>query len=207
MCLCAKIKNEKTMEQPNNKTSIRQLVDDLKGVLPVGYLVAIAIGMLFNYFKFSHFNINIFQYASVFDFLISPFEDFNILIFMMLSISIPLLALWTDRIWKKYYPASYKKASFGISDKKWYKQAEKPFYGFLIILYIFIASQEYGKHTQEAVYRQSDITIRLHNNERISGKQIGKVGNILFLLTNDSVKVFPIDGMLKEISWPHVTND
>lgn len=195
------------MEQPNNKTSIRQLVDDLKGILPIGYLVAIAIGMLFNYYKFSYFNINIFQYASVFDFLISPFEDFNILIFMLLSTSIPLLALWTDRVWKKHHPVSYKKASFGISDKSWYKQAEKILYTLLIILYIIIASQAYGHYTQKAVSRQPDITIRLHGNERISGKQIGKVGNILFLLSNDSVKVFPIDGMLKEISWPHVTND
>ena len=58
-------------------------------------------------------------------------------------------ALWTDRVWKKHHPVSYKKASFCISDKNWYKQSEKALFGLLITLYILIASQAYGLHTQK----------------------------------------------------------
>ncbi len=109
------------MAERTVKSRYEQVVTELPRILPLCYLVMVCIGMLFNYFKFKHFGINIFQYASVFDFLISPFEDPTIIWFMILSPIIPIIAFITDRIWIKRFPVSYKKSSFGMSEKSWYK--------------------------------------------------------------------------------------
>lgn len=58
------------------ETKTSQLIDKVLGsfqvFLTLSYLFAIGIGMLFNYYKYNYFGINIFDYASVFDFLIAP---------------------------------------------------------------------------------------------------------------------------------------
>ena len=97
------------MAERTVKSRYEQVVTELPRILPLCYLVMVCIGMLFNYFKFKHFGINIFQYASVFDFLISPFEDPTIIWFMILSPIIPIIAFITDRIWIKRFSCFLQK--------------------------------------------------------------------------------------------------
>ena len=40
------------------------------------------------------------------------------------------------------------------------------------------------------------------DDETVEGKLIGKVGNTLFLLDGDFVRVIPLDGVVKEMNWP-----
>ena len=89
--------------------------------LPIGYLIMVIIGMIFNYFRFDMFGLNIFQYASVFDFLISPFEDMHILLFIFGSILLVLFTMKMDKLWKKHFPKSYKKWTFKWTERSWYK--------------------------------------------------------------------------------------
>lgn len=49
--------------------------------------------------------------------------------------------------------------------------------------------------------RKKDITVRYQNNETLTGKQIGKVGNALFLLCGEKVKIIPATAY-KELSYP-----
>lgn len=179
-----------------------QVVTELPRILPLCYLSMVCIGMIFNYFKFRLFGINIFQYASVFDFLISPFEDPAIIWFMLLSPLLPILCFILDRVWLKRWPNSYKQLSFGMFDKSWYKPALKISYLMLAIVYVFLFSFFYGVYTFKAVQTQDDITVCYSDNQEISGKQIGKVGNNLFLLQDSVVKVIPTDSYLKSISIP-----
>lgn len=179
-----------------------QVVTELPRILPLCYLSMVCIGMIFNYYKFRLFGINIFQYASVFDFLISPFEDPTIIWFMLLSPLVPLLCFIADRIWLKRWPNSYKKLSFGMSDKSWYKPAFTISYLMLVIVYVFLFSLFYGVYTFKAVQTQDDITVCYSDNQEISGKQIGKVGNNLFLLQDSVVKVIPTDSYVKSIVIP-----
>lgn len=190
------------MAERTVKSRYEQVVTELPRILPLCYLVMVCIGMLFNYFKFKHFGINIFQYASVFYFLISPFEDPTIIWFMILSPIIPIIAFITDRIWIKRFPVSYKKSSFGMSEKSWYKPVMRITYLALVIIYIFLFSFFYGIYTYRAVKMQDDITVRYNDNEDISGKPIGKVGNTLFLLTGSVVQIIPTDSYVKSITIP-----
>ena len=72
----------------------------------------------------------------------------------------------------------------------------------LVIIYIFLFSFFYGIYTYRAVKMQDDITVRYNDNEDISGKPIGKVGNTLFLLTGSVVQIIPTDSYVKSITIP-----
>ena len=177
------------MAERTVKSRYEQVVTELPRILPLCYLVMVCIGMLFNYFKFKHFGINIFQYPTI-------------IWFMILSPIIPIIAFITDRIWIKRFPVSYKKSSFGMSEKSWYKPVMRITYLALVIIYIFLFSFFYGIYTYRAVKMQDDITVRYNDNEDISGKPIGKVGNTLFLLTGSVVQIIPTDSYVKSITIP-----
>lgn len=53
-----------TVSKPFQKY-YRVAISEISKLLPLAYLCTIGIGMVFNYFKYKPFGINIFQYASV----------------------------------------------------------------------------------------------------------------------------------------------
>ena len=103
-----------------------------------------------------------------------------------------------DKLWKKHFPKSYKKWTFKWAERSWYKPAS---YIFVITAYIFYGAYFYGVYTYNAVPQKKDITVRYQNNETLTGKQIGKVGNALFLLCGEEVKIIPATAY-KELSYP-----
>ena len=105
------------MENETQKNTYERVTGELSRFLPIGYLIMVIIGMIFNYFRFDMFGLNIFQYASVFDFLISPFEDMHILLFIFGSILLVLFTMKMDKLWKKHFPKSYKKWTFIVNQK------------------------------------------------------------------------------------------
>lgn len=186
------------MENELQKKTYERITGELSRFLPLGYLAMVIIGMIFNYFRYEAFGLNIFQYASVFDFLISPFEDMHILLFIFGSMLLVLFTVKMDKLWKKHFPNSYKKWSFKWTERSWYKPAS---YIFVITAYIFYGAYFYGVYTYNAVPQKKDITVRYQNNETLTGKQIGKVGNALFLLCGEKVKIIPATAY-KELSYP-----
>ena len=72
----------------------------------------------------------------------------------------------------------------------------------ILINFLFLFSFFYGIYTYRAVKMQDDITVRYNDNEDISGKPIGKVGNTLFLLTGSVVQIIPTDSYVKSITIP-----
>lgn len=190
------------MTEKEFKERYNRIATELPRMLPLCYIATIGIGMAFNFSKFKFFGINIFQYASVFDFLISPFEDPIIICFFLFSTIIPTGAYFLDKYLMKRFPKFTKKSSFGMSDKTWYKPTLRITYLILIPTYVFIASMYYGIYSYHTVKAQEEIVVRYNDNEEVSGKQIGKVGNTLFLLNDSEVKVIPIDSYVKDIQIP-----
>ena len=91
------------MENETQKNTYERVTGELSRFLPIGYLLMVIIGMIFNYFRFEMFGLNIFQYASVFDFLISPFEDMHILLFIFGSMLLVLFTMKMDKLWKNIF--------------------------------------------------------------------------------------------------------
>lgn len=66
----------KEMNEGMIKDRYEVIIKEIETVITICYILAVGVGMLFNYKKFSKFGINKFDYADVFDFLIAPFSDF-----------------------------------------------------------------------------------------------------------------------------------
>ncbi len=179
------------------KESYEKVMGELPRILPIGYLLMVLTGMLFNYFKFHYFGINIFQYASVFDFLISPFEDPNILLFIFGSLLVVIFTFVADKLWKQHFPKSYKRWTLNWMNKGWYKPLS---HMLVLVLYIFYGAYIYGAYTYSSVMRQADISVRYTDNETVHGKPIGKVGDTLFLLCGSEVKAIPLNAYVKEVT-------
>lgn len=192
---------KKMVSSYNNHDYIKLLIRQSQTVLLIFYLLIIGIGMVFKYQKYAHFGINIFQYADIFDFLIAPFEDVTIILFTIISTSIPVFFMWLDIRWQKYRPVSYSKVTLGLDRKSWYNRFRMIFFIISFFLYVILSGQHYGNAAKKQIPNQSLVSIRYVDNEIEEGHVIGKTKEVVFLLKNDSVKVIPISSLVKDIGF------
>lgn len=181
------------------KDAYELVIKEVQTIISISYVVAVGIGMLFNYQKYILFGINIFDYADVFDFLISPFSDVKILSFTVISILLALLIAYLDILWKKKFPEAYSRFNLGWDEKSWFTTMRVISTAILIVLYLIIASGIYGKISREEVLNQPLTRIRFSDDEIKTGKMIGKTNDVVFLLSGDEVKAIPITSLVKEI--------
>lgn len=179
------------------KDTYEAVIKEIQTILTVSYVLAIGIGMLFNYQKFSEFGINIFDYADVFDFLIAPFSDFIILLFIVGSLTITYVLFSLDQFMKRRFPKAYSKQSFGWDKKKWYEAFRYISYLILFIFYLYSAADKYGEVLKEQMTNQSSIQITFFDNEIKEGKMIGKTKDVIFLLSCGKVEAIPITSLVK----------
>ena len=181
------------------KDTYEAVLKEIQTVITVSYILSVGIGMLFSFQKYSEFGINIFDYADVFDFLIAPFSDFKILLFTIISLTLTYFIFKIDLLWKRKFPKSYSKQSFGWDKKKWYNYFRYISFTILFIFYLYISANYYGKISKEQILNQSSIKIRFSDNEFKKGKMIGKTKDVIFILTGEKVEAIPITSLVKEI--------
>ncbi len=180
------------------KDTYEVFMKEIQSIITISYFVAVGIGMLFNYQKYSEFGINIFDYADVFDFLIAPFSDFYIFLFSVVSILFSLLIIKIDIFISKKYPRIYSRISLGWDKKSWYDIFRYASFGFIIVLYLYVSADIYGTIVKKQITQQSTTEIKYADNEIIRGIVIGKTKEILFLLKDGKVKAIPITSLVKE---------
>ena len=181
------------------KDTYELIIKEIQTVLTVCYLLAVGIGMIFNYKKYAEFGINIFDYADVFDFLIAPFADLYIILFVAASTLFISILFYIDYLWLKKWPRSYSKMNFGRDKKKWFKEYRITVIVMSFIIYLFLSAGFYGKYTKKKISNQRDISITLVDNEIKKGKLIGKTKDIVFLLNDDGVFAIPLTSVVKQI--------
>ena len=173
------------------KDTYELIIKEIQTVITVCYLLAVGIGMIFNYKKYAEFGINIFDYGDVFDFLIAPFAAASTLFISTL--------FYIDYVWLKKWPSSYSKMNLGLDKKKWFKQYRIAVIAIGFIIYLFLSAGIYGKYTKKKITNQRDITITMVDNEIKKGKLIGKTKDIVFLLNYDGVFAIPLTSVIKQI--------
>ncbi|MGG5578073.1 hypothetical protein ACPDHL_12130 [Myroides sp. C15-4] len=178
---------------------MKKLGKDVQTMLTIAYLVAVAIGMLFNYKKFILFDINIFDYAGLFDFLIAPFGDFTITLFTIGTIVLTVLIYQLDLFWQKKSPTSYAKFTFHTNEVKWYANQKWSMGLLLFVLYMFLGADLYAKRYKRAVVDENPIAVTYADNTQIQGVLIGKTTDYIFLLQGEEVKAIPMNALIKEI--------
>lgn len=181
------------------KDLFNKAVKEIQSLVTISYLLAVGIGMLFNFFKYKKFGINIFDYAGIFDFLIAPFADYRILLFTVATIVITYMLYQLDEYWQRKYPESYKRFSFNMDRYENYRKIKGSFTFIIFIFYLFIAADIYGRLTKRLIVEEDAITLRFTDNEKVVGKLIGKTNDVIFLSTYSGVKIVPIASNIKEI--------
>ncbi len=182
------------------KDAFEPVIKELQTILTIAYILSVGVGMLFMYQKYSRFDINIFDYADVFDFLIAPFSDYVILIYILGSALVAFFIMKTDSFLQKKHPKYYSKINFGIEKKPWFDLYRYLTFSFLLIFYIFLSANTYGKISKKQILKQAPIEIRFADNEIKKGIMIGKTQSVIFLLSGKRVDVIPVTSMVKEIT-------
>lgn len=159
----------------------------------------VGIGMLFNYQKYSEFDVNIFDYADVFDFLIAPFSDLYIVLFATLSMLFVFLFIAMDTLWKNKRPVSYSRGNFGLDKKSWFPAYRTGLFVFTVVLYLYISADYYGRYARNKVMNTSDVSVRFSDDQVKQGKLIGKTKDVIFIYEDGSVFALPFDSSVKEI--------
>ena len=182
------------------KDTYELVIKEIQTILSISYLAIVGIGMLFNYQKYSEFDINIFYYSDIFDFLIAPFSDFYIVLFATVSLLFVSILFWLDTLWKNKWPKSYSRANFGRDKKPWYKIYRRTLFSISAILYLYFSAQFYGQYAKRKVLNSSPISILFTDNQDKSGKLIGKTKEVIFLLENENILALPISSSVKQIT-------
>ena len=194
------------MEQ-KEKTLLNSIYDniirDMRIVLALFYVFAVGIGMLFAYFRYLQFGINIFEYADLFDFLITPFSDYRIILFAAVSLVLAYGFIVFDSMWKQKFPRSYTIVNFGLPKTRFFKYYRSAASIIIIIFYLFVSAMTYGRVTRERVLKQPSVEIRFFDDEIKEGKMIGKTKDVIFLLIDDSTAAIPTTSLVKEIRVKH----
>ncbi|AQX13967.1 MULTISPECIES: hypothetical protein [Elizabethkingia] len=178
------------------QNAYNRILKDFQVILSIAYLLAVGVGMLFNYHKYDRFNINIFDYADITDFLIAPFADYRIFLFTLISIIILGSIYRLDVYIRKNKPKIHEI----ISLKKYTNLFSSTTFNSLSILliipfYIWLAAGVYGKFAKKNILKDAPISFYYSDNTEEQAQMIGKTKTVLFLLKNDEVKVVPISSI------------
>lgn len=174
---------------------------DSQAYITLGYLTIVVIGMMFDYKYYSHFAINIFEYADILDFLLAPVKNLELILFAVASFIFVLLLFRVDKAMKKRWPKFYHWFNLGMSDKTLNKYRPVIF-TFALLAYLGVASDLYG----DRMFRRfqdspKEIEVVFESDQRVlKGKLIGKNADYILMQTDDmAVKAIPVSSDVQEI--------
>lgn len=174
---------------------------DSQAYITLGYLTVVIIGMMFDFDYYKRFNINIFEYADVLDFLLAPVKNVQLMFFAFATFAVVYSFFLIDSYWQRKRPASHKRFNFGMSPE--FAKKYKPYmFAFTLILYFYMASGIYGERMYEEFQAGNEtIEIIYESDQRmISGKLIGKNTDYIFLEAADkAIKAIPVASDVQEI--------
>lgn len=186
-------------QNSSDKNLTRSAFKNIQSIMAIAYLAMVGIGMLFNHFKYQKFGINIFDYADVFDFLIAPFADLDILLFSIVSIGFITILFKIDNIGYNKKSRLYSIVNLGLDKKKWFDSFRTTLYVTLSLLYLFLAADYYGKTKYQSISEQEPIFVAHNDKTHTKGQYIGKTKDIIFLLVDNRTMAIPINNQVKFI--------
>ncbi|WP_375560002.1 hypothetical protein ACE193_20130 [Bernardetia sp. OM2101] len=187
-----------TQDEGLIKDKYESLLKEAQSIISIFYILAVAIGMLFNYQKYSEFGINIFDYADIFEFLVAPFSDIMILFFTIGSCVLIYLFFRFDVWLMKKHPKFYSIITLGWDKKAWYNSNRYVLFITIFFLFLHSVAVFYGRLASQKTKQQTPISLRFIDNEIKKGVIIGNTKQVIFLLEGEKVKAIPFTSLVKE---------
>jgi hypothetical protein len=187
------------------KDASKFLRKDINVTLSLSYIVLVAIGMTFDATYYAEFDINIVAFSDISDFLLSPFRDPFILIFVVgTSFFIFATLLFNDWLEDKY-PKIYNIMFMGINRETyddWYKRYNGT--ASILLLYIFFIAKIYGFFKADKVYKGNSQPMHIvfkdnKFSETDTLQYVGKTNGYTFLLNKNKkqVEIVPMSDVLR----------
>jgi len=152
------------------------------------YVLAIAIGMIFNYAKYKAFGVNIFDYCDITDFILFPFSDFKIILFTLVIAILCFIMYHADLKIRDLFPNFF---SSKLLPQTQYKIISFMISVLMFLIFIFIVSKKYSQNIYQNIEIAQELTIYT-KSETFKGKYVGKTSDVLFMYQNKNLKIFPI---------------
>jgi magnesium-transporting ATPase (P-type) len=170
------------------KGNIIDRLNEPQVIITILYILAITIGMIFNYAKYKTFGINIFDYSDITDFILFPFSDFKVLLFTLVIAILCLALYYIDLKLRDLFPSIFNPQKI---TKTQYKMISLVISIFLFMLFIFIVSKKYSQSFYHNISFADNITIHTQRN-KYTGKYVGKTSDVIFIYQDNKLKIFPI---------------
>lgn len=177
-----------------------------QSLFPLFYLILVLIGMLFEYYYYRYFDINIFAYSDILDFLLAPAKDLTIIIFTIFSIGLSFLFLQLD-IWMESRSSRFYNAlHFGLVKRSWFRTYRTISFALITLFYCILSASIYGKAHAKAVHLKPRVEVYFQNqNEKpdiLNAILVGKNKDYLFLLDDESIiRIIPTISQVKELRF------
>lgn len=200
LSLLSRLKTFELISYIEKQMSKKPILDS-QAYITLGYLTVVIIGMMFDFDYYRRFNINIFEYADVLDFLLAPVKNVQLMLFAFATFVVVWIFFLLDNWWQKKWPDAHRRFNFGMT--KDFTLKYRPYmFGFTLVLYFFIASGVYGEKMYEDYQEGSEmIEVVFESDQRvIKGKLIGKNTDYIFMEAADkTIKAIPVSSDVQEI--------
>jgi len=202
----------KEVQQENKETKPRGIQD----YLSLGYLYLLVLGIFKDALYYGHLGINIINYASVQDILLSPIIHLtsDIKRFLIFFVGIPLIALGIGYVAKKYHDTNKNKdwyrakKNFEKWDKQYDEENTKIFFISVMLFAMFGAFIGFGLGSgQKKAEKLSAQKLEMNHQITFADNKILKVNllghnseYLFYAAENDTtVTIVPIQGNIKKI--------
>lgn len=190
---------------------IQKLVrEDTSLFLTLLYLLLIVIGLLFSSFYYIGFQINIFEFADLSDFLLAPIAQPLVLVFSVISLFLAYQAIRFTEYMDKKFPryATWWNMGFKVGTPEYLRYWRLSAVG-AFISYLVIAAYFFGVYRSEMIFKSEDRKIVLEpagNGTEASLRQVyflGKTASWIFISEGKGkpIECLPIEGGLFRIYW------
>jgi len=188
----------------NSSPFLKKLQEEPQSLLPIGYVLLVLMGMVNEAIYYKQFQINIFEYSEIFDFLIAPFKKIEYILFLSFAFGMAIITFAFDRFLQNRFPKLHNTVNFGAANKSWFSAYR--YFGVLttfLVLLIFYSSKNSQKQRNNLLDQQaSDILIEFNasDQESLQAKKIGGNKNYIFVLDKEAqVHIIPTSGAIKQI--------
>lgn len=176
--------------------------------LTLSYLVLIIIGMVFSYHYYLNWGIDVFQYATISDFILAPFKDAIVLLFGTISILLSWLVFELSKKLDQSFPKLSRILWFGV------KPGTSTYHNFYFsslvfgfIYYLWLSSELFAGWKFGRMLKSKEnyaVEVLFHSQPEkgwVRFIQIGQLENfsILAYPENNNVLVVPLEGNIAAI--------
>jgi hypothetical protein len=201
---------ESNLDFEPEKRKIREIfLKDSSLIITSAYIILIGIGMVFSYQSYLFWGIDILQYAELSDFLLAPFADVLVFLFLASSFGLVWIAIIFNNWLESKFPKIFKLVNLGFSpSSKYYKSKMTIGYVVSTFVYIALASMLFGLLKYRSIRNnkmKNRVEVCFQNGMPDRCKimlMIGKTSSFVFLSDTlfTKIEAIPIEGNIASIS-------